>query len=614
MNRPVSTSKLFSWFIRMLLLLLLISTPFLLFLLFQHIKQLHGRPPAFHENISSGYSHNNSRHPSPTPTFEHFSMDIFRSEVTSDALSLHYFVSNPKEYGIEEIPVTLTAFSKKSNSGQQDTSDAPASLSSLYARLKTYPSSALSKEEQLTYSALERALSLSIKQDAFPYLKEVLGPTTGFQAQLPILLAEYHFDRKEDIELYLHLLPCVYDCFCELAAYEKQKSTAGYFMTDSCAKKIIEQCLSFAEKPEDNFLIKTFEERLCSLPLSIEERTGYILRNRTAIYTYVLPAYELLAKALTDCLGTGKNPYGLCRYEGGREYYEAMIQSRTGSDKTLKELESLLLSAIREHTSLLASSIAENANIYDEYTSFQYPETSPENILSYLLSACSSDFPSFQLTHYAIKPVPASLQKYVSPAMYLIPPIDDSSRNTIYINPNPAYDETELFPTIAHEGFPGHMYQSISALSASLHPLRYLLAPTGYVEGWATYAELYSYRYAGVSDTLTTFLRSNQVISLCLYSLSDLLIHACGYTPAELESYLKEYGILSSMSDCLYETLLAEPGAYLPYAIGYLELADIQQLAKTKWGDGYSDLRFHSFLMELGPVPFSVLRQELCDS
>lgn len=160
------------------------------------------------------------------------------------------------------------------------------------------------------------------------------------------------------------------------------------------------------------------------------------------------------------------------------------------------------------------------------------------------------------------------------------------------------------FPTVAHEGYPGHLYQNVAALSGDSSPLRYLLGPAGYDEGWATYAELYCYQYAGFSDALVSFLRSNQAATLCLYSLADIYIHYDGFTPDELAAVLENYGFTRAMSDLIYKTMLAEPGAYLPYACGYLEFESLKKQAETLWASEYSDYRFHEFLMKLGYFRF----------
>ncbi len=539
--------------------------------------------------------------PTPTPTFEEFANAIFVEEVTTDTISLRYSLSRPENYGIADYPITLGSV--------KDAISPDKNADALYEQLLSYNPSDFYEEEYLTYLSLQHYLDQTLQDDFSPYLSELLGPTTGYQAQLPILLAEYRFEDKADVENYLALLPCVYDYFKEIAGFEREKSANGYFMNDKTAGEIIAQCEDFVKDMDNHFLISTSEERLEDLELTLSEKTEYILQNNSALHSYVFPAYDLLAETLTECLGTGKNEYGLSYFEDGKNYYALLTKISTGTDKSMEELKQALSSAILDGCNTMALSLAADPAIYENALSPDYPETDPDLIIEYITAKSAEDFPYVNCGEYNVKYIPKSLEDYVSPAMYLVPPIDDYEAGVIYVNGNPRYNADTLFPTIAHEGYPGHLYQTIATLSAEIHPLRYLLAPTGYEEGWATYVETYSYKYAGFSDALTSFLQADQVATLCLYALSDIYIHYDGYTPEQLSTFLTGYGFSKESVNLIYQTLLSEPGAYLPYAVGYLEFVELQALAKELWEVEYSDYAFHEFLLEMGPMPFGVLEE-----
>ena len=539
--------------------------------------------------------------PSPTPTFEEFTTAIFVEEVTSDTISLRYHLSRPENYGIADYPITLGSV-KDAVSPDENTDD-------LYEQLLAYDPAEFYEEEKLTYLSLKHHLELLMQDNFSPYLSELLGPTTGYQAQLPIVLAEYRFETKSDVENYLNLLPCVLEYFKEIIEFEKEKSAAGFFMNDETAKEIITQCEDFVEDVDNHFLISTFEERLENLNLTLSEKTEYILQNRTALHSFVFPAYDLLAETLTNLLGTGTNSYGLAHYDGGKDYYRLLTGLSTGSDKSLEELKQMLSAAITEGCNTMALTMAAEPAVYENALQPDYPETDPAQIIRYISGKSEKDFPYINCGDYRIKYLPASLEEHVSPAMYLVPPIDDYETGVIYINQSSRYNLEGIFPTIAHEGYPGHLYQTVAALSGEINPLRYLLSPTGYEEGWASYVETYCYKYAGFSEALTSFLQADQVATLCLYALSDIFIHYDGYTPEELSTFLGMYGFPRDVTDRIYQTLVAEPGAYLPYAVGYLEFMELKELAKELWAEEYSDYAFHEFLLEMGPMPFGVLEE-----
>ncbi len=539
--------------------------------------------------------------PSPTPTFEEFTNAIFVEEVTADTISLKYHLSRPENYGISDYPITLGSV-KDAVSPDENADD-------LYEQLLAYDPASFYEEEKLAYLSLKHHLELLMQDEFSPYLSELLGPTTGFQAQLPIVLAEYRFESKTDVENYLNLLPCVLEYFTEIAEFEKQKSAAGYFMNDKTAKEIIAQCGDFVTDMDNHFLVTTFEDRLENLALSLSEKTEYILQNQTALHSYVFPAYDLLTETLTGLLGTGKNEYGLSHFEGGKDYYSLLTKISTGSDKSMEELKQLLSTAITEGCNTMAVALSDEPAVYESALQPDFPETDPAKIISFIAEKSAKDFPAINCSDYNIKYIPASLEEHVSPAMYLVPPIDDYEAGVIYINGSPRYDLDGIFPTIAHEGYPGHLYQTVASLSAEINPLRYLLSPTGYEEGWASYVETYCYKYAGFSEALTSFLQADQLATLCLYALSDIFIHYDGYTPEQLSAFLTGYGFPKETTDIIYQTLVAEPGAYLPYAVGCLEFMELKELAKELWAEEYSDYAFHEYLLEMGPMPFGVLEE-----
>ena len=89
------------------------------------------------------------------------------------------------------------------------------------------------------------------------------------------------------------------------------------------------------------------------------------------------------------------------------------------------------------------------------------PDFSPEKALSVLQQKIAGDFPALEETDFQVRYVHESMEDYLSPAFYLTPPLDTGSPNVIYINRSGRNPNLELFTTLAHEGFPGHLYQTV---------------------------------------------------------------------------------------------------------------------------------------------------------
>ena len=539
--------------------------------------------------------------------FDNYLYELFVKEVKSDSISLNYSLAAPENYGITDSDTTLGEYSVSHMN--QDLSVSENYLS----RLLTFDYNSLTSDQKLTYDILKDYLTQDLNLGNYTYYSECLGPTTGIQAQLPILLAEYSFYGKDDIEEYLKLLPCVYDYFKDIAEFEREKSKHGLFMKDDVADQIIAQCEAFIKDPENNFLISYFNEKVASYDgLTSSEISRYKALNKEAVIVYVIPAYELLIKTLNELKGTGTNTAGLYYYPEGQAYYEALAKYKTGSSRTMDQMIDLLETAIDEEIINITTLTIKDPTLVDKYYAFHaFPITDPEKIIKDLKKDIKKDFPETAPVQCDIKYVPASLSEYLSPAMYLTPPMDNYKENEIYINGNDQKTLSMIYTTVAHEGYPGHLYQCVYFRSKNPTPIRNVMNFTGYDEGWATYVEMYSYHISGIDEYLADFLEANNVIILCMYARADIGIHYEGWKEKEVVNYITNFISDEQKAKQIYATLLEEPAIYLPYAVGYLEIMDLRKQAEEQLQDRFVAKDFHKFLLDIGPAPFGVIQSNL---
>ena len=74
-----------------------------------------------------------------------------------------------------------------------------------------------------------------------------------------------------------------------------------------------------------------------------------------------------------------------------------------------------------------------------------------------------------------------------------------------------------------------------------------------------------------------------------------------------------EYGFDTDTARRIFFTMVAEPGMYLPYSIGCLEILELRQTAKDTLGEEFSLLAFHTFLLDFGPAPFDLIERGMTD-
>ena len=537
-------------------------------------------------------------------SFEAFTEELFRQDVASSTLSLHYTLENPKNYDIEEVPITFGSF-------EVDETASLAALENCQSALEKFPYNALSEKNRITYDVLSSHIDTAMEGTPYALYYEPMNSVTGIQAQLPVLLAEYTFTCEEDVRTYLDLIATMPDYFHSLIAFERRKSEAGLFMNSDNADSIIDQCQAFLSMGEDNYLLSTFEERLGEVPhLSHSACISYVKRNKELLSLAVLPAYQALVSALKELRETGCNTKGLCYFPKGKEYYAYLIGHDTGSSRTVLELDALIQSQMASDLLDMQTVVNRNPAIADkEAVPF---DTKPEHILENLKDDITPAFPEPAKVETTVKYVPDALEEYLSPAFYLIPAIDNTSENVIYINRGQEATDINLFTTIAHEGYPGHLYQTTYFANTDPNPVRSILNFEGYTEGWATYAEMCSYYLSPLDKPSATLLQKNSSLILGMYAAADIGIHYHGWDLDKTSQYFKNYGIENEKTIReIYELIIADPGNYLKYYIGYVEFLELKKEAIRQEGADFSQKEFHKKVLEIGPAPFSILRKYL---
>lgn len=542
--------------------------------------------------------------------FSAFTEDCFKTFISKDILTLHFKVSDPSRYGLSEHTAAFEDISLKS---KQDNCRQAADF---LARLRSFDPSGLSEEQKLTRDIFERKLQQIVNSKDYMLYGSYLG-TNGLPSQIPVSLSEYYFDDEDDIRNYLLLLNDIPDLFKQMIIFEQARNKSGFYVPAFTIANTIRQIDHFLEgSRDDQLLLSTFEERINALSfLSDDQKKSYIKNNQALFEQVVIPAYQ----SLKDTLASWETPEGtkerLCQYEKGRDYYASLLLEHVGTDKTPEECISLLKKHLADIIKETAAVNASAPDLYTEYLSSQPLLSDPEEILSSLKSEIVNDFPETGEVSCSLKELPSSLSGTSAAAFYLIPPIDAADTNVIYIN-KAKVGGRELFSTLAHEGYPGHLYQTNYYMNKETDPLRHLMKTAGYDEGWGTYAQLYSYNYIEFKDVdeqtsnaLRILYRNNDLLSLTLSSLSDLYVNYKDYDREKLSEFLSSYGVKEENASSIYEYVAENPTTYLTYCIGYYELEDLKNKAEADQEENFSIKDFHKKVLDCGSCPFDILRE-----
>lgn len=547
---------------------------------------------------------------------------LLKEELSQDSLSLHFTLAEPEQYHIS-TPQTIFPSLKKEERIKQNIrlEEHFTSINDLRTENWNYP-------QKLSREVILSSITSSLEGEQFLFFYDPFSSSHGIQSQYPLLLFEYAFRNEEDVQQYLKLLESTPQYFQTMIDFEKERLANGHIFSEANAESAIQACDNFSSA--QNAFINTFEKRIIPLVeknlLSSESAKTYSSQNKQLVETTVLPAFTKLGDNLLLLKQHGLNEKSLYDKKNGKDYYTYLLKESVGTSKDLSEIKNLLLKDLQSNLHLF-NTLLNSPNI-QEITEKEDPLTtfSPTEMMEDLKNQMQEDFylPNSTDYSYEVQAVDTYLEPYTAPAYYFTPPLDNLKENHIYINQKQTANGIHLYTTLAHEGFPGHLYQTVTSqnsfTTSQIPLLRSTIHYGGFVEGYATYAEFYSYKYAKACaktmgnnmDNLYDIYYYDRRIKLCLYSLLDVMIHGEGKNLEEIITFLSKFGINdTSAAETIYNYILNEPATYLKYYVGYLEILECQKLAKKTWGTHYSDKNFHKYMLELGPLPFFMLKESI---
>ena len=536
--------------------------------------------------------------------FRTFTRSLFQTEVSANTISLHYTLRSPSDYGIADIPATYGNLSS-------DPIAAKASVRNVLSSLQEFDPDTLSSENALTFKILDTYLKNASTGTDYLLYQEPLGPVSGIHTQLPVLLSEYSFYDTQDVETYLALLKETPSYFDSVIRFEQKKAASGLFMPDYQADSVLDTCQSFIDMGKENYLVSTFNERIASLDLLPENKKDSFQKENIKLVTEeIYPAYQNLITAIKSLKGKGMNEQGLSHFPYGKKYYEYLVRQTTGCNESISRLRLMTRAQILEDLSAMqkvlfpADAALTQASVLEQ--------TSPDSMLDDLRSKITDTFPKIPDVDFQVKYVPESMQDYLSPAFYMIPAIDNLTENVIYINNGQTASGLNLYTTLAHEGYPGHLYQTVYFSASEPDPIRSILDFGGYVEGWATYAEMMSYYLAPLPKTEASLLQKNSSVILGLYALADMGIHYDGWSVTDTVRFFSDYGINDPNAvQSVYKLIIGSPANYLKYYIGYLKFYELKKEMADALGNQFSQKEFHRAVLDVGPAPFEIVYDEV---
>ncbi len=443
---------------------------------------------------------------------------------------------------------------------------------------------------------------------AFTYIAPYLNWLTSIQCEVLFIMEVIPVTTVEEAENYILLVKDTDRYFDQILDFEEKRVEYGYADADEQYEKIAESFDNFAEMKDNCFLYDSFAEKVGKIKgISDEDKERLIAENEAAMKEVFFPEMEECAQRMRALEGSGGEYGGICQYPGGTEYYVFLCRAKTNSALTIEEQ----LEKAQKNSDIVKdffSTLYSDTDWLAEYMDHQYGSDDTKENLDFLRETVKDDFPDIPEHDYFMMEVPEELSENMSPAAYLGYHLDNYNDNMILVNRSSV--SAEFGTVCAHEGYPGHMFQSLYTRAATDHPYMYLFDSIGYAEGWATYVQYYSYNYFAEPGKGRDVVIMEDLLNSMAFLRMDYGVNYEGWTKEDCNAYFKDVSgmsLPSSNLDKIYDIISLEPTYGVKYGMGFILTNGIIQDMKEKYPDA-TDKEIHTAYLDALTGTFEQIR------
>lgn len=535
--------------------------------------------------------------------FDNAANTFFWDIMDSSPINLHYSFSFPQDYEPSDKP-PLGSFSETFTETAEILNRAKENLS-------TVEYNSLTAKQKQVYQLMKHYIDINLEYCTLPDYTSTLGPMSGILSTLNTTITEYYLLSEQDIINYLDVLRDIPRFLNDVVKEIEHQESIGYMPSLYAFEQALENKDAMTTL-ENHPYLEAFESNVSETGLSDDVVNDYTKQVETVLNNEVLPAFSSFYETLESKKASASQSKGLAFYDHGQEYYELLVRDNTGTDMTPLELKDYLTDKLTQGLMNLSQSYSHNPNLLNDLDSLTAPQTDADAILQTLNQKAAECMPDIGDTTYTLSYLPEALQVPNNLAYYLSSPLDNESRNIIRINPSEVGDDSMvLWTTMAHEGYPGHLYQHQYFMQNSFeYNIETLIDSLGTSEGWAYYVEKLSLEWAGLDEATADAYFTNMILGMAALSVVDIGVNYEGWGIEETSNFLTTYYGELDKNTCqnFIDTCANDPGVYLPYSVGYYKTEDLfEQMA-----DGYSsDKNMYAAYLKMGSMPFTLLEKYL---
>ena len=496
---------------------------------------------------------------------------------------------------------------------------------------ETWDPATLPAEDALSFRLFDAAAKRSAR--SWPYRENgyLFDQMNGAQSDLPAFLINIHrVSDYEQASQYCSRISGLGPVLDTLTAESRERADAGVMPPDWVYPYVVSDIENLLAAGNENAVLTDFGEKVAAIAeLSDNERRELLQCATGAWNASARPAYERLLAEMKRQQAIAPTDDGVWRLPDGAAYYDALLSNYTTTDLTADEIHAIGLrevARIHDEMRAIMRQVGFEGTLQEffEYTrnGDQFFYDTREAYLADVqgkLDAMEAKLPEFFDTlpqaPLAVKPVEAFREKSAGKAFYNSPAPDGSRPGTYYVNLYNLRDmsRNELEALAYHEGLPGHHLQrSIQTELGDLPPFRRFGGFTAYTEGWGLYAEELGKDMGFYTDPYSDFGRLGMELWRACRLVVDTGIHHKRWSREQAIQFLTE-NTPNPEGDIrkAIERYVVYPGQATAYMIGKLKIMELRGKAQAELGQNFDIRAFHDVVLRSGPVPLSILEENV---
>jgi uncharacterized protein (DUF885 family) len=490
---------------------------------------------------------------------------------------------------------------------------------SFLARLDAIPTTGFSEQDTLSQQVLRSTLRQRLDNYGFKEYEMPVNQMEGPHLRLADLPLAVPFDSVKQYEDYiarLHQIPRVFTQTEEvLRAGLKDHLMPVRFLIE----KVPAQCQGVIAA--DPFLLPT-KKFPSSIPSEEQQRLTKAIND--AVANEVLPAYKAFAGFIaTDYAPHGRTALSIASLPGGKERYLNDIRSRTTvSSLTPDQIHEIGAKEIdRIQADMLAIARKEG---FADLASFRrsvdtnpkYKPTSAEQIVDVFRGYVAQMQPKLPDLFTFIPGSPVTVEAMpdfqAANATHYQTGTPDGKRPGRIVVAVSNFAQRSLIDdeaTAYHEGIPGHHMQlSVAQQLAGLPKFRQHSQNSGYIEGWALYAEQLGKEVGFYQDPVSDYGRLSSELFRAVRLVVDTGLHAQGWTRDQVVAFFRESGAVDEPTiQAETDRYISWPAQALSYKLGQLKFRELRDRAQKDLGAKFDIRGFHDEMLSGGVLPLDLL-------